>query len=83
LAFHIVPNAKADQAIGMHGDSIKIKLRAQAVGGKANAALIEFLAAQLETSKQAIALKRGHKSREKIIHIEGLSEAEIRRRLLS
>ena len=83
LAFHIVPNAKADRVIGTHGDSVKIKLRAPAVEGKANAALIEFLATQLQLSKHAIALERGHKSRDKLVRIEGLNEDEIRRRLLS
>jgi uncharacterized protein (TIGR00251 family) len=42
--FHIVPNTKTDQVVGTHGDAIKIKLRAPAVGGKANATLLNFLA---------------------------------------
>ena len=79
--FHIVPNAKTDQVVGTHGDAIKIKLRAPAVNGKANAALLNFLAEQLEISKHAIVLKRGQKSREKLIRIENLSEIEIYRRL--
>ena len=79
--FHIVPNAKTDQVVGTHGDAIKIKLRALAVDGKANAALLNFLAERLEISKRAIVFKRGEKSREKLIRIEGLSEIEIHRRL--
>jgi len=79
--FHIVPNAKTEQVVGTHGDAIKIKLRAPAVDGKANAALLNFLAEQLEISKHAIVLKRGEKSREKLIRIEGLREIEIHRRL--
>ena len=81
LRFHVVPNAKTEQAVGAHGDAIKVKLRAPAVEGKANAALLDFLAAQLEISKHAIVLERGKKSREKLIRIEGLSELEIQRRL--
>jgi uncharacterized protein (TIGR00251 family) len=79
--FHLVPNAKINQAVGAHGAAIKIKLRAPSVDGKANAALLNFLAEQLEISKHAIVLERGQKSREKLIRIEGLSEDEIRRRL--
>jgi uncharacterized protein (TIGR00251 family) len=56
LHFHIVPNAKINQVAGAHGAAIKIKLRAPAVEGKANAALLNFLAAQLEISKHAIVL---------------------------
>jgi uncharacterized protein len=64
--FHIVPNAKTDQVVGTHGEAIKIKLRAPAVDGKANAAFLNFLAEQLKISKCAIVLKRGEKSREKL-----------------
>ena len=68
--------------MGEHGGAIKIKLRAPAVEGKANSALRSFLAEELKISERGILLARGQKSREKIIHIEGLSEGEVRSRLL-
>ena len=83
LRFHIVPNAKIDEVIGEHGDAIKIKLRAPAREGKANAALMRFLAEQLQVPRHAIVLERGRRSRNKLIRIEGLSEADARCRLLS
>ncbi len=82
LRFHVVPNAKADSVVGEHGAAIKIKLRAPAVEGKANAALRSFLSEQLEIPERQIMLEHGHKSREKIIRIDGLTEEELRRRLL-
>jgi uncharacterized protein YggU (UPF0235/DUF167 family) len=44
LRFHIVPNAKQNKVMGERGDAIKIKLRAPAVEGKANAAVRRFRA---------------------------------------
>jgi uncharacterized protein (TIGR00251 family) len=82
LRIHVVPNAKINKVAGRHGDAIKIKLRAPAVEGKANAALRDFLAEQLGISEGQIILERGHKSREKTIRIDGLDEDEILRRLL-
>jgi len=82
LRVHIVPYAKDDAVIGEHGDAIKIKLRAPAREGKANAALMRFLAAQLQVPRDAIVLQRGQRSRDKFVRIEGLSEADARRRLL-
>jgi hypothetical protein len=82
LRFHIVPNAKLDQVAGEHGGAIKIKLRATAVEGKANAALITFLTDCLHVSAREIVLVRGQRSRDKVIRIEGLSEHDARRRLL-
>jgi uncharacterized protein (TIGR00251 family) len=83
LRVHVVPNAKMDSVVGVHGGAIKIKLRAPAVDGKANAALIRFLAEQLKLSRDAIVLKRGQKSRGKTIQIHGLSEEDVCRRLRS
>ena len=82
LRFHVVPNAKSDKIVGEHGDAIKIKLRATAVEGKANAALRCFLAEKLKISERAIVLEHGHKSRQKLIRIDELPEEEVRRRLL-
>ena len=82
LHFHIVSNAKQNKVMGEHGDAIKIKLRAPAVEGKANAALRSFLAEVLNISEREIVLERGQKSRDKLVRIEGLSEERVRRRLL-
>ena len=81
LRVHIVPNAKIDCVVGEHGGAVKIKLRAPAVEGKANAALIRFLAEQLKLPRQSIALERGHRSRDKLIRIDGLTAEDVRMRM--
>ena len=68
--------------MGEDGAAIKIKLRAPALEGKANTALRTFLAEELKIAERRITLKRGQKSREKIIRIDGLSEEEVRGLLL-
>ena len=82
LRVHVVPNAKTDSVVGEHGGAVKIKLRAPAVEGKANSALIGFLADELNISRRAIVLEHGQQSRDKMIRITDLSEKEVRRRLL-
>src|SRR6266568_6887831 len=82
IRIHIIPNAKIDKVVGERGGVIKIKLRAPAVEGKANTALRCFLAEELNIPKSAIILEHGQRSRHKVIHIEGLSEHDARRRLL-
>ncbi len=81
IRFHVIPNARVDKVIGEHGDAIKIKLRAPAVEGKANTALRRFLAEKLSIPQRAIVLEHGEKSRDKVIRIDGLSEADIYRGL--
>jgi uncharacterized protein len=82
IRIHIIPNAKIDTVVGEHGDAIKIKLRAPAVEGKANTALLSFLAEKLSIPKRAIALERGERSRDKVLRIDGLSEKDLYRGLL-
>jgi uncharacterized protein len=81
LRIHVVPNARSDSVVGEHGGALKIKLRAPAIDGKANAALIRFLAEQMKLLPHSIALKHGEKSRHKLIQIHGLSEKDVRERL--
>ena len=57
-------------------------MRGPAVEGKANAALRCFLAEELKIHERAIVVEHGHKSRGKVIRIEGLSAADVRQRLL-
>jgi uncharacterized protein (TIGR00251 family) len=83
LPVHVIPNAKIDKVVGAHGDAIKIKLRAPAVEGKANRALINFLAGKLEVFPREISIRAGEKSRNKIVRIERLDEQTIKDRLLS
>jgi uncharacterized protein len=82
LHVHVVPNAKIDKVVGEQAGAIKIKLRAPALEGRANSALISFLADELNISKRAIVLERGQRSRHKVIRIIGLSEEDVRRRLV-
>ena len=81
LRVHVIPNAKSDCVVGEHGGAVKIKLRAPAVEGKANAALIRFLAEQLKLPRHSIMLKRVHRSRDKLIPIDDLTEKDVRTRL--
>ena len=81
LQVHVVPNARSDDVVGEHGGALKIKLRAQPIEGKANAALLRFLAEQLKLPRKAIVLKSGDKSRGKTIQILGLSKEDVYTRL--
>ena len=69
LTLHIQPGAKKTEVAGKHGDALKIRLAAPPVDGKANAALINFVADRLGLAKSAVSLKSGQTSRRKVIEI--------------
>lgn len=83
ITVQITPNAKKSEVIGVLDDALKIRLQAQPIEGKANEALVRFLADVLDLPKSAIAITHGHTSKRKIVGIAAsrLTEEELRRRL--
>lgn len=71
------PGAKRAAVTGTHADAIKIALTAPPIDGRANDALIAFLAEQLRLPRARIALLSGASSRSKVLRITGKSAAEI------
>jgi uncharacterized protein (TIGR00251 family) len=68
--------------VGEYGDTVKIKIAAPALEGKANEAIRGFLAERLGVSVRAVEFVSGEKSRDKVVTVEGLNGGELRRRLL-
>lgn len=81
VTLHIQPGAKKTEVAGVHGEALKIRLAAPPVDGKANAALIEFLADLFGMPKSRVTLVSGQTSRAKRIALSGVSEAEALQRL--
>lgn len=77
LEFHVQPGAKRTEVAGMHGERIKIRLAAPASEGRANRALIEFLADAFGVARRDIRILSGMKSREKRVAIEGGARGEL------
>ena len=82
LTLHIQPGAKKTGAVGLHGEALKIRLAAPPVDGKANDALIDFLARTLGIPKSRFALVSGQASRCKRVAIAGATVVELERKLL-
>ncbi|MBA4709905.1 DUF167 domain-containing protein [Aquitalea aquatica] len=78
LTLHVQPGARKTEVAGEHGDCLKIRLAAPPVDGKANAALLSWLADCFAVGKRAVALQAGDKSRHKVVLIESsLAESEV------
>ena len=67
LLVWVQPGAKADGLAGTYQGALKIRLGAPAVDGKANKALIDFLAGRLELRKSQIQLETGQSGRKKTL----------------
>jgi len=71
LTLHIQPGAKKTEFAGLHGEALKIRLAAPPVDGKANEALLRFIAEVLHLPKSAVTLKSGQTSRHKVLEVNG------------
>jgi hypothetical protein len=70
LELHVQPGASRSEFAGRHGERLKIRLAARAVDGKANEALIEFLAAHFKVRKSSVRITAGLRSRQKRVVID-------------
>lgn len=77
MTIHVQPGAKKTEVAGAHGDALKIRLAAPPVDGKANAALIDYLAKRLGIPKSRITLKSGQTSRRKVLAVEGVDPVAV------
>jgi hypothetical protein len=81
LELKTIPNAPRDEIVGWLGAALKVKVHAPALEGRANDALLEFLADKFDLPRRAVTLVRGDKSRHKVVRLEGLTLAEVQSRL--
>lgn len=72
LSLHIQPGAKRTEVAGLHGEALKIRLAAPPVDGKANEALIAYLAKALGVPKANVELVSGLTARSKRVRVAGV-----------
>ena len=82
LAVRAQPGAKKTAITGFYGDGdtaqLKIAVHAPPVEGRANVALIEFLADTFSISKSAVELISGESSRSKVFLLRGVDAVKVR-----
>jgi hypothetical protein len=82
LAVRAQPGAKRTAIVGIYGEGtsaqLKITVQAQPIEGRANEALISFLAGVFGLPKNAVELKFGELSRSKVFLLRGVTLARAR-----
>jgi len=70
LPIHATPGAHSTEAAGAHGNALRVRLAAPPVDGKANAALIEWVAQAFGVPKARVELLRGASGRQKMLGVQ-------------
>ena len=85
LAVRAQPGAKKTAITGVYGDGanaqLKIAVHAAAIEGRANQALIEFLADFFSLSRSGVELISGQLSRSKVFLLRSITRAQAEARL--
>lgn len=81
LPVKVVPGASRTRFMGELGGRAKIAVAAPAEKGKANGALIAFLAKQLGLRRQDVTVTQGQTSPTKTVRLAGIAVSEVARLL--
>ncbi len=70
LRIYLQPRASRDEIVGPHGGSLKVRITAPPVDGKANEHLLKYLAKQFGVPRSQISITAGEQSRHKQLCIQ-------------
>jgi uncharacterized protein (TIGR00251 family) len=71
LEVRVQPGASRTEVAGMLGERLKVRIAAPAVDGRANTALVAFLADRLGVAKAQVEVVRGASNRSKTVSVPG------------
>jgi uncharacterized protein (TIGR00251 family) len=77
IRVRVIPNAARSEVVGRIGSTVRVKVAAPAIDGKANAELVTFLSEFFEVKNRGVKIVRGQKGKEKTVEISGRSEEEL------
>lgn len=81
LQMRIQPGASTTSRAGSHGGRLRLRVQAPPLDGRANAAVLEWVAELFEVPKRNVTLVRGDHSRDKTIEVLGVTPAFAAERL--
>ena len=81
IQVRVQPRARKDEVASERNGRLVVRITAPPVDGKANAALRKLLAKRLGVPASAVTVVRGEASRDKLVEVEGLDDAVLRRTL--
>ncbi len=77
IKIYVQPRSSKNEIVGPYRDGIKVKVTSPPAEGKANEALIQFLAKQLKIAPSCIEIIKGLHSREKILKISSKNQGQV------
>lgn len=83
IKVYLQTKSSGNEIVGAFRDGIKVRVTAPPIEGRANKALVRFLAKEFEISPSCIEIIRGHQSREKTVRILSSNPLTLKRKSFS
>ncbi len=83
ITVKVHPRAKRTGITGRFGDAYKLDLAAPPVDGKANEECIRFFAERAGVSRSRVHIVTGQMARMKVIEVDGLTQEDLEKLLVS
>jgi uncharacterized protein (TIGR00251 family) len=83
LKLRVSPGARRPGIVGRHGDAWKVRVSEPPEDGRANEAVLRLLATTLDVPRRDLEVVSGQTSRDKIVLLNGLEQAQAERLLSS
>jgi len=77
LDVFVQPRASKDAIVGIHGETLKVKVVAPPSEGRANEAVEALLAGTLGVPRSKVTVVRGHGSRSKQVAVRGMGSRAV------
>jgi uncharacterized protein len=77
----VSPGAARSELVGRHGEGWRARVAARPERGRANRELVALLAQALGVRRDEVTIVAGRTGRRKVVEVDGLTAAEIDRRL--
>jgi hypothetical protein len=81
FALRVQPRASRNAIVGIMGDALKVAITAPPVDGKANEAVVAYLAAVFSVAKSSVVIVSGETGRNKLVAIRGITAERVRKAL--
>lgn len=73
LEVRVQPRAARSELAGLHGERLRIRLQAPPVDGRANAALVGFVAGLFGIARARVTIEHGQAGRDKRLRLAGVA----------
>ncbi|PYM33773.1 MAG: DUF167 domain-containing protein [Candidatus Rokuibacteriota bacterium] len=81
LRVRVEPRASRDEVVGWREETLRLRVSAPPLEGRANAAVVDLIARAAGVARSAVSVVAGERSRDKLVRVAGVSAAALRARL--